>query len=199
MGCAIMKLGAFYRSGHRHQGGAAAVEFALIAAIFFTLLFGIVELGRFLYLFNSVQEVTRRAAREAVVNCTDSGTQDGIRSRAVLGTGTPGASLPAGGEITDARVVIDYLDKNQDVIGRYIACPPPYNGNIFKCESDAADCIKFVRVRVCDYRNRNQCDPFTYEPMIGLFVPTRVLDLRIEIPGSTVIMPAESLGYTFQL
>lgn len=197
-----MKLSAFYRSGHRHQGGAAAVEFALIAAIFFTLLFGIVELGRFLYLFNTVQEVTRRAAREAVVSCTDETKQNGIRSRAVLATGTPGASLPAGWEVTDARVVIDYLDKNQDTqnpIGRYIACPSPFNGNILKCEADAADCIKFVRVRVCDYQNQNQCDPVQYVPMMGLLVPTRVLDLRIEIPGSTVIMPAESLGYTFQL
>lgn len=202
-----MKLDALCQPGGRRQGGAAAVEFALVAVLLIVLLLGIVELGRFLYLFNTVQEVTRRAAREAVVSCTDETTQNGIRSRAVLGTGATGAFLPAGGEISDIRVVIDYLDKNQVSIGRYIACPSPFNGNILKCEADAADCIKFVRVRVCDYRNQNRCDPVQYVPMIGLFAPNpnnpltgmRYIDLGIDIPGSTVIMPAESLGYTFTL
>lgn len=201
-----MKLDALCQPGGRRQGGAAAVEFALVAVLLFVLLLGIVELGRFLYLFNTVQEVTRRAAREAVVSCTNETTQNGIRSRAVLGTGATGAFLPAGGEISDTRVVIDYLDKNQASIDRYIACPSPFNGNILKCEADAADCIRFVRVRVCDYRNKNRCDPVKYVPMIGLFVPnpdnpTRMqwIDLGIDIPGSTVIMPAESLGYTFTL
>lgn len=199
-----MKSNALHRQGDHHQDGAAAVEFAFVVVLLVVLLLGIVELGRFLYIFNTVQEVTRRAAREAVVSCTDSGTQDGIRSRAVLGTGATGAVLPAGGEITDARVVIDYLDKNQASIGRYIACPSPYNGNISKCEADAADCIKFVRVRLCDYQNQNRCNPVKYVPMIGLFSPKgltdmQVIDLGIDIPGSTVIMPAESLGYTFTL
>ena len=202
-----MKLDALCQQGGRRQSGAAAVEFALVAVLLIVLLLGIVELGRFLYLFNTVQEVTRRAAREAVVSCTDSNTQDGIRSRAVLGAGATGAFLPAGGEITDARVVIDYLDKNQVPIGRYIACPSPYNGNILKCEADAADCIKFVRVRVCDYQNQNRCSPVQYVPMIGLFSPDpnkptgsmHIIDLSVDIPNSTVIMPAESLGYTFTL
>lgn len=201
-----MKLDALCQQGGRRQGGAAAVEFALVAVLLIVLLLGIVELGRFLYLFNTVQEVTRRAAREAVVNCTDETTQNVIRSRAVLGTGATGAFLPAGGEISDIRVVIDYLDKNQASIDRYIACPSPFNGNILKCEADAADCIRFVRVRVCDYRNKNRCDPVKYVPMIGLFAPnpdnpTRMqwINLGIDIPGSTVIMPAESLGYTFTL
>lgn len=200
----MMKPDALHPPGGRHQGGATAVEFAFVVVLLIVLLLGIVELGRFLYLFNTVQEVTRRAAREAVVSCTDSGTQDGIRSRAVLGTGATGAFLPFGREIADTRVVIDYLDKNQASISRYIACPSPYNGNILKCEADAADCIKFVRVRLCDYKNRNQCDPVKYVPMIGLFSPKsltamQIIDLGIDIPGSTVIMPAESLGYTFTL
>lgn len=200
----MMKPEAIRQQGCRRQGGAAAVEFALVVVIFLVLLLGIVELGRFLYLFNSVQEVTRRAAREAVVSCTDSATQTGIKSRAVFGDGTSGMVLPAGNEVADARVVIDYLDKNLASIDYAIACPSPYNGNILKCEADASDCIKFVRVRVCDYKNQNQCNPVKYVPMIGLFVPNGLtgmgyINLGIDIPGSTVIMPAESLGYTFTL
>lgn len=51
----------------RGQLGAAAIEFALIASIFFTLLIGIVELGRVLFLMNAAAEATRLGARVAVV------------------------------------------------------------------------------------------------------------------------------------
>lgn len=61
-------------SGHKRiipglarQNGAAAVEFALIAVLFFALLIGIVEFGRVLFAWNSAVEATRRGARIAVV------------------------------------------------------------------------------------------------------------------------------------
>lgn len=51
----------------RGQRGVAAIEFALIASIFFTLLIGIVEMGRVLFLMNAAAEATRLGARVAVV------------------------------------------------------------------------------------------------------------------------------------
>jgi Flp pilus assembly protein TadG len=89
-----------------NQRGAAAVEFAIIAMLLFTLLFGIFEFGRLFYVLNSVQEVTRRAAREAVVRWTDAEDKDDAKELALFG----GTSLPAGAEITGARISIDYLD-----------------------------------------------------------------------------------------
>lgn len=50
----------------RHRG-AVAVEFALIAAIFFTLLFGVMEMSRVLFYMNTAAEATRLGARVAVV------------------------------------------------------------------------------------------------------------------------------------
>lgn len=49
------------------QRGVAAVEFALIAAIFFTLLIGVMEMSRVLFYMNTAGEVTRLGARLAVV------------------------------------------------------------------------------------------------------------------------------------
>jgi hypothetical protein len=49
------------------QRGLAAVEFALIAGMFFTLLIGIMEFSRVLFYWNTAAEVTRLAARSAVV------------------------------------------------------------------------------------------------------------------------------------
>lgn len=49
------------------QGGAAIVEFALIALLFFTVLIGVMEFGRWLFTLNVANETTRLGARLAVV------------------------------------------------------------------------------------------------------------------------------------
>jgi Flp pilus assembly protein TadG len=53
--------------GARRQKGVAALEFALISAIFFTLLIGVMEMGRVLFYWNTAAEATRLGARVAVV------------------------------------------------------------------------------------------------------------------------------------
>lgn len=63
--------------GPRPQQGAAIVEFAIVAMLFFTLLVGIVEMGRVLFTWNSAVEATRRGVRMAVV--TDPGNAAAIR------------------------------------------------------------------------------------------------------------------------
>jgi Flp pilus assembly protein TadG len=55
-----------YLSGRR-QAGVAAIEFALVSALFFTVLFGMMEMGRMLFYWNSAAEATRFGARMAVV------------------------------------------------------------------------------------------------------------------------------------
>lgn len=52
---------------NKHQNGATVVEFAIVAALFFTVVLGILEFGRVLYTWNAVAEATRRGARQAVV------------------------------------------------------------------------------------------------------------------------------------
>lgn len=49
------------------QRGVAAVEFALIATLFLTLLLGVVEMGRLLWTWNAAVEATRFGARLAAV------------------------------------------------------------------------------------------------------------------------------------
>lgn len=61
------------------QRGVAAVEFALVAIIFFTLLLGIMEFGRWLFMLNATNEATRLGARLAVVCSISDATQ--IRQR----------------------------------------------------------------------------------------------------------------------
>lgn len=159
----------------RQQRGVATVEFAIIAMLLFTLLFGIIEFGRMLYVFNTVQEVTRRAAREAVVRWTDTASQDAAKNLALFG----GVSLPAGAEIADSNITIEYLTASG---GTPSPLPTSASDNIAACLTGPAGCIALVRVSITGA---------TYAPMVGLFP-----FLAIPIPASTVVMPAESLGYT---
>lgn len=171
----MMKI--YYKTPYQ-QRGAAVVEFAIIAMLLFTLLFGIIEFGRLFYVFNTVQEVTRRAAREAVVSCADTPSQNTVKSLALFG----GTSLPAGAEITAARINIAYLNSSNITITNLPNCP---TGNVSACLSGStnpdSNCVAFVQVSITGA---------TYAPMVGLFP-----FLAVPIPASTVTMPAESLGY----
>jgi Flp pilus assembly protein TadG len=60
------------RSRRRRERGVAAVEFALIAPLFFMLLIGIMEMGQLFFYWNSATEATRLGARIAVVCDIDS-------------------------------------------------------------------------------------------------------------------------------
>lgn len=68
-----MKTIQYHARPGKKQRGVAAVEFALIAIVFFTLLLGILEFGRVLFTWNSAVEATRYGARVAVVCNIDSG------------------------------------------------------------------------------------------------------------------------------
>jgi hypothetical protein len=179
------------------QHGVALVEFAIVACLLFILLFGIFEFGRIFYVINTVQEVTRRAAREAVVNWYTN--ESDIKSLALFG----GNTLPAGAEIGSAKIKIEYLNSSGAGLTSGNGLAPNIEQNIVACTIDdddeyEYDCIQFVRVSI---------EGATYEPMIGLFsgieyagIPFSKdnpfkIDLKIPIPPSTVIMPAESLGY----
>ena len=86
------------RKEHKRQGGAVAVEFAMVAILFSTLLMAIVGFGHWLFTMESVAEATRAGARVAVVcDLDDSKIKDVIKSR------VPQLSL------ADGQISVQYL------------------------------------------------------------------------------------------
>ena len=61
----------------RRRRGQALVEFALVAPWFFLVLFGIIEAGRFILYYETLQNATREGARYAIVNGERSFTPTG--------------------------------------------------------------------------------------------------------------------------
>ena len=90
------------------QRGAASVEFALIASLLFTLLFGIMEMSRVLFYWNTATEVTRLGARLAVV-CDKDDTAIKTSMNEMLGILTPSniavAWTPGGCNINSCQSV----------------------------------------------------------------------------------------------
>ncbi|NMG28610.1 TadE/TadG family type IV pilus assembly protein [Aromatoleum evansii] len=96
------------------QSGVAAVEFAIVALVFFTLLIGIMEMGRLLWTWNAAVEATRLGARLAIV-CSMGDGDITSRMRGMLPS------------LTDANIDIDYLN-------------PPFEDNT--CTVDSCKAVR---------------------------------------------------------
>lgn len=175
------------------QSGATTVEFALVFPLFLVLLFGTIEFGRLIYLWNTVQEVSRSAARLAVV--TDFNADIAvIQRKALFGAD----KLPFASEIGIANIQIQYLqaDGATEVSSKPIS--PADNISACLAVGRETECIRFVEVKIC---TESGCGSVPYVPLIGFF-SAKAFELStlsipsIPIPISTVKMPAESLGFS---
>jgi Flp pilus assembly protein TadG len=191
------------RQGRSRQGvsqaGAFAVEFALVIVAFLTFLFCVIEVARAMYLWNTLQEVTRRAASVAVnTDFTDVTANKSVREFAIF-RNSPG-KLIMGDPVTDAHIHIDYMSLERASDGKMTlqaissgALPSSPARNVVACMDDgnSPNCIRFVRVRVCaPSSDFNGCDPVQYVPLFPL-IPV----LGATLPPSTTIARAETLGY----
>jgi len=188
-----MKRTAF--KGRRRQAGVAAVEFSLVAIIFFTLVFATLELARVEYLLNTLVEVTRRAATAAAnVDYTDSTALERVRAYAVFRNSS--GPLVLGEPVISDHVKIDYLwlskaDWDFKHMNTLPACP---EGNRSNCMANphADNCIRFVRARICaSIDSEGNCERLPYQMVFPL------LDLsKMNMPESETIVPAGNLGAT---
>lgn len=119
----------------RRSQGLATVEFAIVGAAFFVILLGVIEVGRALYTWGTLTEVTRRGARVAVI-CPVG--HSAIARVAIFSDPAEGGGSPVLPGLTTGEVVVSYLDAT----GNGIADPVAGFGD-----------IRYVRVEVQGYRH----------------------------------------------
>src|SRR5215218_3232865 len=73
---AVIRSARFDASRGR-ASGQAMVEFALVAPVFFLLLFGVIEGGRFIFYYQTLNNATREGARYAIVHGSNSACPSG--------------------------------------------------------------------------------------------------------------------------
>lgn len=115
----------------RYQEGVTCVEFAIVAAVLFMVMFAVIEFGRAMFVANALAEGTRRGVRVAVV-CP---VGDPRPAQVAILADAGGNSLIAT-DLTTANVVVSYLDQ----AGAPLANPA---ANFTQ--------IQYVQVRIVNY------------------------------------------------
>lgn len=186
------------RVGHpkRRQQGVAAVEFAIVAVLFFTVVFGVIELARMMFMFNTLSEVTRRAASAAAnVDFTNPAAINQAQWRAIFRDSAGGMTLM--NELTDQSVRIDYLYIARNVDGTFATVPiaagalplsPAANRKACLVDPNSSSCIRIVRARVCKSDISDSCVPMQFRPLLPL------VDLSLPLPTSPTLVIAKSFG-----
>jgi hypothetical protein len=171
------------------QAGTAAVEFAIVALVFFLFVFGILEVARVMYVYNTLQESTRRAAAAAAqVYPSDTAAITRLKQDAVFRSSA--GELVLGAPVSDSHIRIDYLAHDLSMIpaGALPTCAAD-NQKICMANPLSASCIHFVEVRVCDPANAATCVATRSRGMFPL------VSLPVPLPTALTIVPVETLGY----
>ena len=90
----------------RSQQGTTTVEFAIVGVVFFTVLFGLIDLSRIFFELAALDESTRRGARVAAV-CP-------VNDPYVAQTALFAGLIP---NLASGNISVQYLDANGVVIG----------------------------------------------------------------------------------
>ena len=148
------------------QEGVYAVEFSIVAAVFFIMLFAVLEGARLMYTWNVLTEVSRRGARLATV-CNvlsdTSNSQSITQPTGVLNAATfaDNPLIPISAE-PDVNVTISYLDLNGTTATTFSQ-------------------IHLVRAEIVDYQHQ-------------LLIP--FFSITLNSPSFSTTLPAESMGVT---
>ena len=185
----------FSHPAGRKQRGVTAVEFSLLALLFFLIFFGAIEVARAMYICNTLQEVTRRAAALAAkADFSNASAMQHVREQAVL-RDSPGY-LAFAQPVTDAHVRIDFLQirrtgKDLSMVQiPHASLPASPAENHVNCLKDpyGSNCIRLVRASVCKPGDGAECQPVPYQPLLSL------IPVSFKLPLSRTIVNAETLG-----
>lgn len=177
---------------HCRQRGAVVIELALVLGVFLLLTMSTIEIARLMYVFNTAQEITRRAARAgALTDFSSTTAMAALRNRALFRSDA--GSLPLVSNLTTDNVRIEYL--SMDASGALVpvttlpACPLQ---NLVNCTENphGATCIRFVRASICA-SGATGCTPLPYRTLTG-FAPSMA---RLTVPTAVTVVKAETLGY----
>jgi Flp pilus assembly protein TadG len=99
---------------NKNERGAALIEFAIVATVFLTVLFGILEFGRLFWTHNALRDAARRGVRYATVRKNDTAGINAVKNMVVYGdpNANPATATPVVNGLTTANVDVQYQNYN---------------------------------------------------------------------------------------
>lgn len=170
----------------KSQRGAALPEFALIGLLFFTLLFSAIEVGRWLFTWNTLVEATRRGARIAAV-CPL--FDDYIKIATVFGT--PSQSRPIADQNSP---VVRGLNSSQVTIAYYSVDDATNTTKYVDLTTANANIAKIKLVEVGLTLNANNWNYRFIAPIVGDILGDSNNNHILFPPSVSTTLPIESLG-----
>jgi len=119
----------------KRQRGMTSVEFAIVGAVFFILLFAVIEFGRLMFVMNTLDEVTRRGARLAAVCRVGPTEVSFIQNRAIFD-----GNIVEGLDPTNVQV--EYFEEDGTPVN-----PDPADPD------NSIPLIDYVRVEIVNYQH----------------------------------------------
>lgn len=103
----------------KNERGASLLELSIVASIFFTSLFGVLEFGRLLWTHNTLRDAARRGARYAVIRKNDAAGITAVKNMVVYGdpNANPATATPVAAGLTTSNVQVDYVNFNGIQLG----------------------------------------------------------------------------------
>ncbi|MDW6002350.1 TadE/TadG family type IV pilus assembly protein [Vibrio mangrovi] len=150
----------------KHQVGMSIIEFTLLATAVMLVMFGVIEVGRYVYSVQVINEMTREAARLGVV-CHVSDQND-IPALVIHD------NAPVG--FTADNITIEYLNQSGNTVTLDASMDEDEYNSLYGT-------IKFVRASVSGYQYQ----------MIG-FMSFLTADGWIQVPLMETTLPVETLG-----
>ena len=150
----------------KHMRGTYTVEFAFVGLLVFTLLFGVLEMGRLYFTVNALDEAARRGARlAAVCNISD----PVVLRRAIFNAAPDAGTSQLISNLATTNLTLTYLDAN----GALVANPADLvSANGFRA-------IRYVQLSLQNF-------------VFNLFIPG--FGVPITLPAFRATLPRESLG-----
>jgi Flp pilus assembly protein TadG len=98
----------------KKERGAALFEFAIVATVFLTMIFAVVEFGRFFWTHNALRDAARRGARYATIRKNDAAGVQAVKYMVVYGDpfADPSTATPVAPGLTASNVAVEYQNYN---------------------------------------------------------------------------------------
>lgn len=163
----------------RNDRGTTVAEFAMVALLFFILMFGIIEFGRLLYTHNALTDATRRGARFAAIN--KEADEDKVIDYVVYGpnatydpiTGDPTSPALIGGLTTD-MVIVEHEGADLDGVPATL-------------ESDFGTNLGTTTVRIEGYKFQLNIPVVGREMDLGTYQTILTAESAGEVPGNIAV------------
>lgn len=155
------------------QRGITTVEFAIVGALFFMVLFAVIEFGRALFVANALSESTRRGARVAAI-CP---VGDPRPAQVAILAGPDGRSRIAP-TLTTANVIVSYLNQ----AGAIVANPGANSST-----------IRYVRVSITGYTQQLLIPFVMPEFLMPAFAATLPIESLGYSPTQQAFLPCQAV------